>query len=43
MFAIAAGRACSVVNQKPNKIKQNTEQLLEAKKSVSPAFATAVL
>lgn len=42
MFAVAAGRACSVVNQKPNKIK-NTEQLLEAKKSVSPAFAIAVL
>lgn len=43
VFAVAAGRACSAANQKPNKIKQNIEQLLEAKKSVSPAFAVAVL
>lgn len=28
---------------KPNKIKQNIEQLLEEKKSVSPAFAMVVL
>ena len=43
VFAVTAGQACSAASQKPNKIKQSTEQLLEAKKSVSLAFAMVVL
>lgn len=41
-FTVSAGRSFRVATQswiiKPNKIKQNTEQLLEAKKSVHGSF-----